>query len=294
MIIVKLIGGLGNQMFQFAFAKYLAKKHNTQLKFDVTFLLDRSPKKNSNFVYRDYDLSIFNIDESIATPEEIKALKKRTNYTITEKILNNAFGFKSTYHVEKTFTFSEKSHNLPDNSYIEGYWQSEKYFHSISDELRNEYFTFKSPLTKKSETLSEKIKQTNSVCVNVRRGDFVTNPVHGTMSIEYYAEGEKILSSKYNNLEIFVFSDEIDWCMKNLRFKSPVTFVSHEYAGEKFQDYLRLMSYCKHFIIPNSSFAWWAVWFSENPDKTIIAPKKWFNDENIDTSDLIPKTWIRL
>lgn len=288
------MGGLGNQMFQFAFGKYLAIKNNTELKFDLNFLLDRSPKTNPTFVNRDYDLSIFNINESIASKEEIKKLKNRTDSLIADKIANKLLGNKKSYFKENEFHFSEDHLKISDNSYIEGYWQSEKYFLAISNELRNHYFTFKSPLSEKSEILSTKIKQSNSVCINVRRGDFVTNPVHGTMGIEYYSEGEEILLFKYKDLEMFVFSDEIDWCRKNLKFKSSVTFVSHEYAGEKFQDYLRLMSTCKQFIIPNSSFAWWAVWLCLNPDKTVIAPKKWFNYEAWNTIDLIPQTWIRL
>ena len=154
-----------------------------------------------------------------------------------------------------------------------------------------------------SQKLAERIRSAESVCVNVRRGDYVSSPSSieflGFVGTEYYSESIKIIYARVTNPTVFVFSDEIEWCIDNLRFDCPTTFVGHEYAGEKFRDYLYLMSLCKHFIIPNSTFGWWGAWLS-NSKGIVVAPKKWFNatkwfnGTDLDTSDLIPAGWIRL
>jgi len=293
MIIAKLMGGLGNQMFQYAFGKKLAVLNNTPLKLDTSFLLDRTPHKEF-FVFRDYDLDIFNLQVEIANKREVALLTKRLPIKIPDKILNKFIGIKNSYIIEPHFHFSEKCNSAPDNSYLEGYWQSEKYFSSISEQLKNVDFTFKNPLSDKANLLAQQILNCNAVCVNIRRADFVITSFHGTCSPEYYKKGEDIICSTISNPQYFVFSDEIDWCRENIKFDGPVTYVGHEYAGIKFQDYLRLMALCKHFIIPNSSFAWWAVWLNDIADKIVIAPKKWFNDENWNPKDLIPNTWIQI
>ena len=293
MIIVKLMGGLGNQMFQYAFGKYLATKHNTELKLDTSFLLDRTPQKK-HFVFRDYDLSIFNIDEQFSTTKEVNKLVSRTGNTSIDNKLNKLLNTKKSHIKDMSMEFNAAHLNIEDNTYLEGYWQSEKYFQKISRQLKNNLFTFKNPLTQQSSVLLNKIEQSNSVCINIRRGDFVTNSFHGAMGVDYYNEAEKILLQKHENLELFIFSDDIEWCENNLNFSVPTTFVGHEFAGHKFQDYLRLMAACKHFTIPNSSFAWWAVWFSSNPEKTVIAPKNWINNPPNPVDHLIPKNWIRI
>ena len=287
------MGGLGNQMFQYAFGSYLARKNGTELKFDLTFLLDRTPSKNEHFVFRDFDLSIFELDVAEATKKEIAALTSRTGIPFAEKVLNKLAGTKKSYIREEHFHVSEQYLELPDNVYLEGYWQSPAYFDQLPADELSRLFTFKNPVSGAAASLMETIEADNSVCVNVRRGDFVHNPFHGSMDTSYFSSAEKLLNEKYPGLSYYVFSDDIEWCRENLQFTRPVRFISHEYAGEKFQDYLRLMSACKHFIIPNSSFAWWAVWLSSNPDKTVIAPANWFSDSAIDTSDLVPSNWIR-
>lgn len=292
MIIVKLAGGLGNQMFQYAFAKYLSLKHNAVLKADTEFLMKRTNLRKS-FVFRDYDLDIFNLQLETATKQEVKNFKW-TPLEAADKILNKAIGFKKGYIVEPHFHFSEKCYAAGDNSYLEGYWQSEKYFAAISNTLKAEDFIFRKQIGDNCEQLMGQIVNCNSVCVNVRRGDFVTNPHHGTCNNGYYKNGEEIIITKINYPHFFVFSDEIDWCRDNLKFNGSVTYVGHEYAGKKFQDYLRLMAACKHFIIPNSSFAWWAVWLNDQKQKIVIAPKYWFGDKTRNTTDLIESDWITL
>jgi len=309
MIIVELMGGLGNQMFQYALGRHLAEKHGTELQLDLRALLDRTPRKN--FIFRDYDIGIFNICERFASEEDIHLC---CNKVIKEK---------------KHYVFDEEVLNIPDNSYLVGYWQNEKYFKDIADIIRAE-FTFRRGFDPAAEKLAEQIRSVNAVCMNVRRGDYVTLPTarkwHGLCEIEYYEKAISFIAERVSDPHIFIFSDDIAWCEhhfinnKNSSFWSfrrvssfleesmklnflkktylhlsyPTTFVSHHYAGEKFGDYLHLMSLCKHFIIPNSSFGWWAAWLCTNPDKIIIAPQKWVNDPSIDTSDVTPSSWRRM
>lgn len=292
MIIVKLMGGLGNQMFQYAAGRALSLHHQCILKIDLNFLLDRRPREQG-FVYRDYDLGIFNIDPAIANEQEIKKLIGEPGRKKTDKIIAALLGRKHNFFKEPSFNFYPNFFQLVMPVYLEGYWQSEKYFQRYEQQIRKD-FTFRYIPSQAIQLMAEKIQRTRSVCVNVRRGDFVTNPLHGTASIEYYRHAAKNIESRIASPEYFVFSDDIEWCKVNLSFSAPVHFISHEYAGNKFSDYLYLMTCCSHFIIPNSSFAWWAAWLNNNPDKIIIAPKKWFNKGPKDTQDLIPESWITL
>jgi hypothetical protein len=292
MIIVGLSGGMGNQMFQYAFARCLAHRRQTELKLDLSFFKNQPPAETGH-VFRNYDLDIFAIDENFATEEEVFRLRSRFHHTLLDKIANKIVGVKKSCVREPHFQFSESAYQSSDNVYLSGYWQTEKYFSAIRSLIQSD-FTFKEPMTNNATELLSQILSKNSVCVNVRRGDFVTNSFHGSYGPSYFSEAERIMESKVADPTYFVFSDEIEWCRANLQFNNPTVFVSHEFAGRKFQDYLRLMSACKHFIIPNSSFAWWAVWFNENPVKTVIAPAAWFSDTNINTNDLVPADWIRI
>ncbi|CAN5793648.1 alpha-1,2-fucosyltransferase [soil metagenome] len=292
MIIVKLMGGLGNQMFQYAFGRRLAYVHNTQLKLDLSEYF-KQPENMPGYVCRDYDLDIFTLDAEFAREYEVLRLGRRSRTDRAERWLNKLLGPKKGRVIEPHFQFAKSAYNSPDNVHLVGYWQSEKYFADIEPELRSD-FRFRQELSPASANLLERIANSNSICVNVRRGDFVTNDFLGSFGSDYFHMAETVIENRVADPVYFVFSDEIDWCKKNLKFRAQTVFVSHEYAGRKFQDYLRLMSGCKHFIIPNSSFAWWAVWFNQDPDKIVIAPNKWFNDSSVNTEDLIPDDWLRI
>jgi hypothetical protein len=290
MIIVKLMGGLGNQMFQYAFGRHLQERHHTTLKFDTSeFELTTG---GLGFVPRKYDLDIFGIEVEVASAHEVSGFRDRVGSPVVDKLLNRILGRKKSYIFElPVFNFVEERYNAPDNTYFEGYWQSQKYFADVEEIIRQE-FTFRDPLQPNSVELLAQIEASNSVCVNVRRGDFVTNERHGWYGTDYFARGEAIIAERTSDHCFYVFSDDIEWCVENLRFERPTTFVSHDYAGRKFQDYLRLMAACRHFIIPNSSFAWWAVWLNEDSEKIVVAPERWTNVSTLDTRDLYQPGWI--
>jgi hypothetical protein len=223
----------------------------------------------------------------------VRSFTKRTIQPTVDKVLNKLIGRKKNYLLEGPQQFHAHVYNATDNVFLDGYWQSPKYFQSIDDVIRKE-FIVKEPMTPLAQELLDEISNTNSVCVNVRRGDFVINPSHDTVTSEYYPTAEKIILQKNENVHFYVFSDEVEWCQKNLKFSAPTTFVTHAFAGKKFQDYLRLMSGCKNFIIPNSSFAWWAAYLNNNRNKIVVAPKKWMNKPDFSVDDLLPPDWIRI
>jgi len=292
MIVVKLMGGLGNQMFQYALGRHLAMKHRTELKLDATFLLDRSPR--DDFVYRDYDLTVFGIDNILATREDLERFPHITHPFLYRHLLARIPHWSRHVCREKDFRFDPHVLETPDDSYFEGYWQNEQYFKEIEGIIRRE-FTVKEPADRE---LSDTIAESNAVCVNVRRGDYVTNPssrkMHGFVGEEYYQRAIQSIIGRVADPAFFVFSDDIDWCREHLSLPQGATFVTHHYAGKKFGAYLKLMTLCRHFIIPNSSFAWWAAWLCGNREKIVIAPSRWFQDPilNEQMKGSIPASWM--
>jgi hypothetical protein len=291
MIIIRLKGGMGNQLFQYAFGRQLAYQLKTGLKLDLSSLLDRS---KGDFVYRDYDLSVFNINaEFVHPPSTLRAVYKLKSSSVT-KFIRRRIDRGRQYIKETHFHLHPELLSEPvDNAVYEGWFQSPKYFTAVDDDLRRE-FTFRHAILPESQVLLQKIQQVNAVCLNVRRTDFLKVDTLNTTDQAYFLKAAHLIAEKVVEPHFFVFSDDIDWCRENIRLDHPIEVVDHLHKGYKFGNYLQLMRACKHFIIPNSSFAWWAVWLNERPDKLVIAPKNWFNDLSIDTSDLIPSNWIRL
>lgn len=290
MIIVKLKGGLGNQMFQYAAGRALAHRHNTVLKLDMSFL----HSNQANETPRKFMLDKFNISAECALPAEVPYLGIKTSLYRQVKSLYLKHMNKCCTNIllDYDHNINERFFYAPDNSYLEGYWQSEKYFSACSDIIINEF----TPLSEPEDTnkqLSYSIKKTNSVSIHIRRGDYVNNArinsVHGICSIEYYQQCVKNISVLVDNPEFFVFSDEPDWVKKHLQLDRTVTVVNHNAPEMPIWD-LWLMSKCKHNIIANSSFSWWGAWLNNNPEKIVFAPKRWFLDENV-SINIIPEEW---
>lgn len=292
MVYVRLKAGMGNQMFQYAFGRLMAHKLGTKVKIDLSLLLDRA--RGKDYVYRNYDLTIFEVpNDFVIAPKILKTLY-RTKSSKVCKMVRNQIARGKNYIKEPHFEVSEEILNNPkDNTIYEGWWQSEQYFQSIEEEIR-QVFSFKNPILEKSKTLVNEIESTQAICLNVRRTDFVSTSNLNVTNKDYFVQAAEKMASMVEQPHFFIFSDDVEWCAENLNLNYPTTLVSHEHKGEKFGNYMQLMKACKHFIIPNSSFAWWAVWLNQHKNKIVIAPKNWFNDNQYDTSDLVPKTWIRL
>jgi hypothetical protein len=286
---------MGNQMFQYAAGRALALRNEVPLKLDLVHLLDRTPRpKNRSIVFRNYDLDIFRIEAEVARRvdvpmvfrEYLSGRAKLYLAALRRRVITNRGR-------ERSFAFDPAILGLGPSAYLEGYWQSPKYFDSVADRIRCE-FTLRDPMSVGARELAEEIRACSSVCINVRRTDFVTSGMHGTFGKEYYDRGLAVVAERTKIDRIFVFSDDVKWCEANLAFEYPMQVVGHDFAGPKFGEYLNLMAACRHFIIPNSSFAWWAAWLNTDPAKTVVAPKRWFLDESIHTGDLFPIGWIRI
>lgn len=287
MIIVRLMGGLGNQMFQYAAGKHLAMARGVKMKLDIGFY-ERDDS-------RSYALDAFSISEEIASRSEIRHLRyggKPWWRLQSRKARQAAKDLSPTHIMEKQDYFNKNVLSTGDDAYLDGYWQSERYFYDISEQLRDAF-----TLKKVSENALEMVKRINSlqsVSVHVRRGDYTSDKkaskVPGTLPAEYYYRALEYLESRLDKFELFLFSDDLNWTRDNLFLDKKRTFV------EGFSDVedMWLMSQCDHNIIANSSFSWWGGWLNINKAKSVIAPVDWFRDQGRDTRNLIPSTWVRL
>jgi hypothetical protein len=292
-IIVKLMGGNGNQMFQYAAGLALAKRHNVELLLDIFYLLDQS-RRCFRHTNRDYALDIFNISGRVANEADVSQFTTpRTGnkyiYHMKKKLLkeNNVFR-------EAELNSSLDFFSLPTSCYLEGYWEAPRYFFDIKEILREE-FTFKHALPHKCRYVRNDIKSGNSVCVIFRRGDFVGHPVLDIVEVDFYYSAIKLLTKRTHNPVLFVFSDDIPWCENNFKPQGiEYRFVDQSLTGPKAEHYFQMIVECNHFIIPNSTFGWWGAWLGKSAEKIVIAPKIWFKGQKESINSVVPDNWLTL
>lgn len=299
MIIVRLMGGLGNQMFQYATGLRLAMRHKTSLTLDLSFLQDRTAREN--FVFRDFDLKLFGIPESIASSRQVRQFRRiasPSSRSILERIQDKLV--KRRIFFEETFNFDKRVLELSDNTFLEGYFQNELYFIDVEKTIR-ERFRFaeiEKSLPSTSKRLADTIHECNSVCLNVRRGDYVniptSNAYHGVCEENYFSAAISHFRDTIVEPHFFVFSDDLAWCEQKLPKSTDFTLVGPEHQGPQFFNKLWLMTRCKHFIIPNSSFGWWAAWLAEFEGKAVVRPSRWFKAQEISDVDICPSSWIKI
>jgi len=297
MIIVNLKGGLGNQMFQYAIGYCLSKKKNTSLYFDTRLMEEHKINPPPRNVPRDYDLDVFDIEKKLVKKKDLfKLLLFSNNYRIRKFITIILDKFSLFAFYEKNRLYDQRILiSKYKNLYLDGLWQSEKYFKDNREEILKIYNFDKIKNNKKNIDFLNKINFNKSICLNVRRTDFINNPEHNLVNMEYYKKAvQKIQSIIGNDIELYIFSDDLDWCKNNFSFIDKKYFIEHSLAGYKFYNYLYLMSNFKNFIIPNSSFAWWAAWLSKKNDKVVIVPEKWSGLVNQKFIDIIPQNWIKI
>jgi hypothetical protein len=296
MLIVELLGGLGNQMFQYAFGRSVSTQLGLEVKFDVFNLLDRIPKPD--FTYRDYELAIFDAEVPIATASDIALYKALPSSRVRQfsSLIQRKLTKAQFFPEKKAFIYDAEVLHVGRHTYFEGYWQTEKYFKPCELLIRKA-FSFKQPLADTSRSLADKMLGASSVAMHIRRGDYVTNAAtnaaHGTCTPAYYQQALATLQERVEGINLFVFSDEPEWVKENLHFAVPTVYISHNQGKASYQD-MQLMSLCQHNIIANSSFSWWGAWLNNNPSKVVIAPKQWMPGYITDSLDLIPEEWLRL
>ena len=290
MIIIKLSGGIGNQMFQYAAGYSLARRNRTELLLDLSSYC-------SNPIHNGYELfKVFSIETSEATNEDLKlVIGFRSNRICTKflekyplKILcGNNFYIQPFFHFDKSFDQVKK------NSLLSGYFQSEKYFLGYRKSISKIYSQFNTlnNLKGRNKKHLEKISNSNSISIHVRRGDYLTNlsayNVHGVCSKSYYITAINHFKSLMKDLKFFVFSDDVAYSKLIFKGLSNVTYIENNITEHSYLD-MFLMSSCKHNVIANSTFSWWAAWLNNNKNKIVIAPSKWFKNNKYTTTDLFP------
>ncbi|GAB3649052.1 alpha-1,2-fucosyltransferase [Ramlibacter alkalitolerans] len=286
MIVSRLIGGLGNQMFQYAAGRALALRRGAPLRIDRR-------------AFAEYKTHAFGLDSFRAELVDAPAdqLPGAVNESRLNRLLRPFMRTPLRLVTERAFTFDPEIASLPDGVYLDGYWQSEKYFAHCAEAIRQDFTVRHAPSAENARWL-ERIAATPSVSLHVRRGDYVTNPsanaVHGTCDLGYYRRAvEHVRQALGTEPVLFVFSDDPDWVAANLRLGCEMHLVRNNDAATNYED-LRLMSACRHHVIANSSFSWWGAWLDARPGAITVAPQRWFAAGTPDARDLVPERWVRL
>lgn len=295
MIISKIKGGLGNQLFQYAFGYVLAKKNNTNLQLDLSWF-ERSGEDTNGpgLIKRNCDILILNVDFKEKSTLPVAYFK----FSFQNKIRNRLLPLKwKAFIKENNLSFNADYLAVGNNTYIEGFWQSPLYFEKYRSDILRQY----TPLAdinadcKKWLTL---IQNTQSVAVHIRRGDYVKYPeltsIHGVLSLNYYENAMNYMRKQISDVSFFIFTDDWEWVSAHLPRANDISFVNmHNNSG--IAD-MYLIRTCKHQILANSTFSWWGAWLNSYPGKIVIAPKAWYkeNTKNEEVKTLLPQHWIRL
>ena len=280
-------------MFQYAAACALAADITAELKVDADTIL---PTHNGFELFTTF----------LITAPRISQKERRRLFGWKEVFVRSGLTFRYGSNFLRPVSFIKEPHysywsglqHIPDDSYLYGYWQSPRYFSRHGNLVRSE-FTFRNELVGDNARLAADLQNTNSVSIHVRRGDYVKNArtaqIHGACSLAYYERAIEYVSAKVANPTFFVFSDDKQWAHDNIakRFGGRIV---HGNSGDSAAVDLHLMSLAKHSIIANSTFSWWGAWLGESDesDKLVVCPDKWFNSSRLSAKDLIPARWIRI
>ena len=292
MIISHLIGGLGNQMFQYAMSRSLSLEREESLYLDVQDFKGYT-------LHNGYELNrVFDINTQLAGRVELKKVLGWRAYSIVRRKLYNPKLSKRrgrSMFVDTQFSSWHRLKSVPNDCYLMGNWQTESYFIKFQEVIRDD-FSFRLPPDGLNATLVNQISKVAAISLHVRRGDYVVNPsslaFHGLCSLDYYRRAINYISDRVDNPVFYIFSDDILWAQENLQLKHPCNYIKHNKGIESYND-MRLMSQCQHHIIANSSFSWWGAWLNPREDKIVIAPQAWVLGD-FDTSDIVPDAWVQL
>jgi hypothetical protein len=281
MIVMRMCGGLGNQMFQYALGRRLSFDRKAPLLLDIA-PFDTTAERGET--PRSYRLNFLRI-QAEATRDWPSAVKD--SFPPGSRIEMAGIS-------EEGDAFNPQVLQCPENTYLIGYWQSEKYFVDIADQIRAD-FQLASVMTADRQALAAQIAKGEAVSIHIRRGDYVTHPgsilTFGTCAPEWYAKAMSLMADRVDNPRFYVFSDDPEWVRANLPKYEGTVFVDPQPDGREFED-MHLMSKCRHHILANSSFSWWGAWLNSSPDKKVIAPERWALVET-NLNDRLPASWVR-
>jgi hypothetical protein len=293
MVIVKLKGRLGNQMFQYAVGRSLSARLGTQLTLDSSWL-DEMRAKGLSIAY---ELDVFRIDVPVRPVWGAARLANPSRLVHALQLLRpSRRRFVSTIAEGASYAFEPEVLTTPDDVYLDGYWQSERYFAEHEELIRSD-FAFPA-LSAESERVAEEIRRGRTVSVHVRRGDYAVSArlrtTHGLLGSSYYERAVEKIAATAENVRLFVFSDDPSWCRTNLAFRQPTTIVERPLPGDRAWEDMRLLSLCEHHVVGNSSFSWWGAWLDPSPAKVVVAPVPWLLAGDDGDEARVPSTWIRI
>jgi hypothetical protein len=303
-VVTCLFGGLGNQMFQYAAGRSLAMRTGARLVLDATgFTL---PQARRAYALEGYALAAEIRGDGYRYPPTQSAVRfpapklyrwidraarlvRARNIPIGRAAGENAF----SVFTERSFDFDPRFQNCGPQTYLVGYWQSERYFADIAHLIRRE-LTYRLEPDAPNAAWSARIRAANAICVHVRRADYLL-PAHfrhhGLCSPDYYRRAMRLMRERVGHAQFFVFSDDWQWCREHLADADTVVVDANR--PEAGQDELRLMAACRHHVIANSSLSWWAAWLAASAGQVVVAPVPWFTHRP-ETPDLFPAGWLTL
>ena len=287
------MGGHSNQLFQYATARCLAMRLGTDVYMDRSWF-DAIAEGDTQ---RTYELEGYSFEQRFIEPDGFTLLEDSERPPRHRFFTRKPTKTPLARYRQQGHRFDERVLGLPDGMYLDGWWQDERYFREIRATLLEE-IELKEPVGERDAEWLRAIRESTSVSVHVRRGDYVTSPAttafHGVLEASYYQAALARLRalSGDGELRLFVFSNDIAWCRDHFRFDYPTTFVD---SGNSGAEDMRLMRECRHHVVANSSFSWWGAWLSDHPEKVVIAPKRWFRDEQADAeTEIVPTSWERI
>ncbi len=292
MIISQVIGGLGNQMFQYAAGRSLSLKNSTPFALDVTGFEGYS-------LHQGFELhNVFSAPITLASQSDRDRLLGWRRSPLVRRLLARlpaTLGADPHFAQEPHFGYWHALQGFGPNTYLAGYWQSERYFENVAGQIRAD-FTFRTPLSGRNAELAQEICSTQAVSLHVRRGDYAndakTKSTHGLCSLDYYRAAIDQIATFVPKPVFFIFSDDIPWVKGNLEMTFNHHFIENNQGEASYND-MHLMSLCRHHVIANSSFSWWGAWLNPSADKTVVAPQKWFAGSQ-SVEDLFPAGWVLL
>ena len=284
MILVQLKGGLGNQMFQYAAGRSLA------LKYRVPLLLD--PASYEPRQAGMYALNGLNIDAAVATPADLAAFRPGT----IGKVLNRVLPLQlRRVYKEPHYEYDPQFLQARPPLYLRGYWQSWRYFEPVQDTILKD-FTFAIPFSQQVLNKAAELQATESIAMHFRRGDYTdatTAAYHGICEPAYYDAAAAYMLTQHPQAKFYIFTNDPAWVKDNLPAGISYEIVSGKLSHTQYED-LFLMSHCRHQVIANSSFSWWAAWLNRHKGKQVVAPARWFAIDSLSAKDLVPASWHRI
>jgi hypothetical protein len=292
MIISQIIGGLGNQMFQYAIGRVLSIQRHQAFQLDISGF-------DQYHLHHGYQLGhVFNCRPELADQAAIRSLLGWQSSPVVRSVLrrSGASLFRSSALViEPGFEYWPGISHIPDDCYLSGYWQTEKYFKEHAAVIRSD-FSFRTPLMDRNFQISRQMIEKNAVSLHVRRGDYLTAKnaiLFQSCDVGYYRRAIELIASKISDPFFYIFSDDPKWVRENLAVDGPHLYVEHNKNEDSYID-MQLMSLCKHHVIANSTFSWWGAWLNASSQKMVVAPRQWFRAPVPSSADLIPDQWVLL